>query len=134
MAKKDGSKSGGRKKGTPNKDTRILRTVMEEKDVDIPGMILQQLDYMTASDKAYVLLGLMGFLYPKPKPYDMPKDDSDNLNHAKPTVTVIYQNADKQDVDATARWYDQPAAPLLAPPERETDFREEDFDDDASED
>jgi hypothetical protein len=65
MAK--GKKTGGRKRGTPNKNSRELREILSAKGVNVPEMLLDLMDdvEMPVTKKADILLGLMPYLHPK---------------------------------------------------------------------
>lgn len=61
------SKSGGRKKGTPNKKTLLLSDIIEQGSQSLPERILELLPKLPVDKQANVLLKLMEFIYPKRK-------------------------------------------------------------------
>jgi hypothetical protein len=60
-------KTGGRKTGTPNKRTVILREVLESLDFDLPKRLIELLPDLDKPKQADVLLELMSYVYPKRK-------------------------------------------------------------------
>jgi len=64
-------KTGGRKKGTPNKSTLDLQEALESRGVDIVGLLAQTLPELTADRRADVLIDLMTFVYPKRKAVEL---------------------------------------------------------------
>jgi hypothetical protein len=68
MAKTTGSiKTGGRKKGTPNKRTEALRDLFAKKDFCVPERIIELLPTLEPAKQIDVLVQLMGYLFPKRK-------------------------------------------------------------------
>lgn len=69
MAKAVGSgKSGGRKRGTPNKRTLGFGEVLAEKGIDLLDEILSEAKALTASERVSVYVSLLPYQYPKRKP------------------------------------------------------------------
>lgn len=68
-----GNKSGGRKKGTPNVDTRDIKEIVEATlGETLPQSILKDLIHVTNPREAAKLkLDLMGFIYPRRKATEM---------------------------------------------------------------
>lgn len=67
---KDGNKTGGRKKGTPNKKTKELLELMGDYS-PLEALLKIAQDTKTPLDiKVKVNLDLMGYLYPKRKSID----------------------------------------------------------------
>lgn len=60
-------KTGGRKKGTPNKKTQLLAEILEVNDFSIPEKIIELLPSLAPKKQADVLLDLMSYMYPKRK-------------------------------------------------------------------
>jgi hypothetical protein len=98
MATKDGKKTGGRKKGTPNKRTLVLEEILEENDASpVQGLLdcLTELEGITAYEtehkislvkaKADIYSDLMQYLYPKRKAIDIQRNPDDK----KPKVITI---------------------------------------------
>jgi hypothetical protein len=80
-------KMGGRKKGTPNKQTALLKDALDELSVDVPKRLAELLPKLEPSKQADVLLDLMGYLYPKRKALEVPdtpppEPPADGLNEA----------------------------------------------------
>jgi hypothetical protein len=68
MARLEGTpKTGGRKKGTKNKDTETVRSLIEEIGFNVPRRLIELLPSLEPSKQADVLLKLMSFLYPSLK-------------------------------------------------------------------
>ncbi|OFZ20071.1 MAG: hypothetical protein A2X94_09155 [Bdellovibrionales bacterium GWB1_55_8] len=68
MAKPTGlPKTGGRKKGTPNKRTVGLQEALESHGLDVVGQLAALLPQLEVEQRASVLIDLMGFLFPKRK-------------------------------------------------------------------
>lgn len=61
-------KTGGRQRGTPNKDTKLLQTIFQRYDLSIPDKIAELLPTLEPQKQADILIRLMEYLYPKRKP------------------------------------------------------------------
>lgn len=71
-------KTGGRKKGTPNKPTKDIHEAFRRLKFDIPSQLVSLLPELSPEKQADVLISLMTYVYPKRKPIDPPLDlDSD---------------------------------------------------------
>jgi hypothetical protein len=107
MGKIKGSiKTGGRKRGTPNKKTLFLHQLLEEKELDpIQGIIsaLRDLDSVVvyapedqinlAKSKANIYLELMQYLYPKRKAIEI---DSDDESEKVQIVDIVWGDDETQ--------------------------------------
>lgn len=72
MSKLAGSlKTGGRKKGTPNKKTLGLEDALEAHGLNIIAELSTLMPQLPADKKADVLLNLMGYLFPKRKAVEL---------------------------------------------------------------
>jgi len=60
-------KTGGRKKGTPNRATQNLVEALDTLNFDIPSKIYELLPKLSSEKQVDVLLKLMEFVYPKVK-------------------------------------------------------------------
>ncbi len=60
-------KSGGRKKGTPNKKTVDLESALKNAGIDVVAELGKTLPVLSDDVKIKVLIELMSFLYPKRK-------------------------------------------------------------------
>lgn len=60
-------KTGGRKKGTPNKRTQVLHEVLDELGFDVIEKLNKLLPQLKPDKQAGVLLDLLTYLYPKRK-------------------------------------------------------------------
>jgi hypothetical protein len=60
-------KTGGRKKGTPNRSSLLLHEVLENLNVDVPKMIADALPQLPIEKRVEVLTSLLPYLYPKRK-------------------------------------------------------------------
>lgn len=69
MAKLVGStKTGGRKKGTPNKRTLAFSEVLESENIDLLMEVLRSARSLSEKDRINVYLTLLPYQYPKRKP------------------------------------------------------------------
>lgn len=66
-----GKKTGGRKKGTPNKITKITREITEELAVGMYEKVKKDIDKLSAKDRVQVFLKLVEFNVPKPQSLDI---------------------------------------------------------------
>ena len=64
------SKTGGRRKGTPNKTTQGLQQALEGMNLNILEQICQLLPHLSVDKRVDVLLHLMAYIYPKRKSLD----------------------------------------------------------------
>lgn len=64
-------KTGGRRKGTPNKRSVSLAELLEKRDFEPIGEILNLLPVLSPKEQAGVLLNLLPYLYPKRKSIDL---------------------------------------------------------------
>lgn len=84
MARQEGlPKTGGRKKGTPNKKTLGLEEALELHDLDIIATLAETLPQLAPSERAGVLISMMGYLYPKRKAVELSADNTVTLLNAK---------------------------------------------------
>lgn len=77
MAK--GQKTGGRKKGSPNKNTTELKFFFDSIDLCLPEKIMELLPALDDSKKVETLLKLMEYVYPKKKAIELRQDDFERL-------------------------------------------------------
>ena len=77
-----GEKTGGRKKGTPNKATAFTREVITSVlgDYIETGMLGEDFKKLAAKDRVDAVIKLAGFILPKPQSIDM--NVSANVHHA----------------------------------------------------
>lgn len=77
-------KTGGRKKGTPNRKTMLLRDTFENLGFDVPGRLYSLLSELSPREQAEILLKLMEYLYPKRKAIELPHDNRQpsEISHA----------------------------------------------------
>ncbi len=78
-------KSGGRKKGTPNKKTQDLEDRLKTLGIDVPSQIGALLPQLHTEKQVDILMGLMAFLYPKRKAVEQqieiaPKEEAKELS------------------------------------------------------
>lgn len=64
-------KTGGRKKGTPNRKTLCLEQAFRDLQIDIPSQLADLLPKLSPEKRADVLIDLMSFIYPKRKPVEI---------------------------------------------------------------
>lgn len=72
MAK--GIKTGGRKIGTPNKNSQDLTAFLDGSNVNIAEKLLKLLPKLRPEKQADVLLKIMEYLYPKRKSVEVKAD------------------------------------------------------------
>ena len=65
MANTTGKKFGGREKGTPNKLTRELRSVLKDVLYEEIDRLPERLDELDTKDRLELLVKLMPFVFPK---------------------------------------------------------------------
>ena len=65
MANTTGKKFGGRQKGTPNKLTRELRSVLKDVLYEEIDRLPERLDELDTKDRLELLVKLMPFVFPK---------------------------------------------------------------------
>lgn len=71
MGKQIGSpKTGGRKKGTPNKRAGLLSNILETNGIDPLSIILTKLEKLKPTEQIRVCLDLLPYMYPKRKPVE----------------------------------------------------------------
>jgi len=59
------AKTGGRKKGTPNKNSLALAERLEAEGFDVVRRLIDGMESLTPSERAHSLLKLMEYIYPK---------------------------------------------------------------------
>jgi hypothetical protein len=74
MAK--GSKTGGRKKGTPNRNTTELKEFFDSVDLCIPEEIIKLMPALEAKEQVGVYLKLMDYIYPRRKVIEAKPDSA----------------------------------------------------------
>jgi hypothetical protein len=65
MANTTGKKFGGRQKGTPNKLTKELRSVLKDVLYEEIDSLPERLDELDTKDRLELLIKLMPFVFPK---------------------------------------------------------------------
>ncbi|MDC1542697.1 hypothetical protein N8479_03155 [Flavobacteriaceae bacterium] len=65
MANTTGNKYGGREKGTPNRITKELRSLLKDIMYDEIGALQERLDALTPKDRVELLIKLMPYALPK---------------------------------------------------------------------
>ena len=65
MANTTGKKFGGRQKGTPNKLTKELRSVLKDALYEEIDRLPERLDELDTKDRLELLVKLMPFVFPK---------------------------------------------------------------------
>lgn len=91
-------KTGGRKRGTPNKSTLGLQASLEAQGVDIVALLAETLPALSADKRADVLIDLMNYLYPKRKAVEVSSTNSIN----DPQV-VVYLPDNGRSADSPLR-------------------------------
>jgi hypothetical protein len=65
MANTTGNKYGGREKGTPNRITKELRSLLKDIMYDEIGALQEHLDTLSPKDRVELLIKLMPYALPK---------------------------------------------------------------------
>ena len=65
MANTTGNKYGGRQKGTPNRITKELRSLLKDVMYDEIGALQERLDALNAKERVELLIKLMPYALPK---------------------------------------------------------------------
>ena len=65
MANTTGNKYGGREKGTPNRITKELRSLLKDIMYDEIGALQERLDALTPKDRVELVIKLMPYALPK---------------------------------------------------------------------
>ena len=65
MANTTGKKFGGRQKGTPNKLTKELRSILKDVLYEEIDRLPERLDELETKDRLELLVKLMPFVFPK---------------------------------------------------------------------
>ena len=60
-------RNSGRRKGTPNKSTKDLLTLLHKNGIDLPALISETLPELSPEKRMDAILNLMNFVYPKRK-------------------------------------------------------------------
>jgi len=89
MARQKGCvKTGGRKKGSLNKKTSDLISVLDKADLNVPERIIELLPTVSPEVQIDILMKLMCFLYPKRKPVEDESQDPKNSPNERPVVII----------------------------------------------
>ncbi len=87
------AKTGGRKKGTPNRASVALsETISDCLGKTIPEAILERLNRITPSEQVRTLMGLMEYVYPKRRATDhqeLPRQEEKANIHLVPDRDLI---------------------------------------------
>ena len=99
MATKDGKKTGGRKKGVPNKMTRDLISFLRDRNFNPAEKIVDSLEgedsKLSEKDRCEIALKLMEFVYPKRKTLDASVEaNPESLKHERLLEHVRRQNTE----------------------------------------
>ena len=65
MANTSGNKYGGRQKGTPNRITKELRSLLKDVMYDEIGALQERLDTLNPKERVELLIKLMPYALPK---------------------------------------------------------------------
>lgn len=92
------SKTGGRKKGTPNTRTFDLCATLVQRGIDPLDEILKASQGLSGRDKIKVYLEILPYLYPKRKPTETPpltlENHIDNLS--MPDLAKLHRNLEQR--------------------------------------
>lgn len=82
-------KTGGRKKGTPNRRTDEFHETLERHGVNVPEKLAELLPILSPETQADVLLNLLQYLYPKRKASEHLREESSG---SEATVIILPSN------------------------------------------
>ena len=88
MANTTGQKHGGRKKGTPNRLTRELRTILKDVLYQEIEQLEERLNDLDPKDRMQIILKLMPYVFPKVMDVQSTKDE--------PMDFGLYRNTNKE--------------------------------------
>jgi predicted metallopeptidase len=69
------SKTGGRKKGTPNKRSRTFQDYLESINFYVPEKIIEKIEALSDEDQVKYLFRMLEYIYPKRKSIDLQADE-----------------------------------------------------------
>lgn len=97
MAK--GKKTGGRKKGTPNKATAFSKEVINDilTDYRESGALGKDISQLEPKERLDVMIKLMGFVTPKPQSISMDITSSNSIT-IEDTLAELAEENDNADV------------------------------------
>lgn len=84
------SKTGGRRKGTPNRRTIDLTERLENVGLNVPERLVELLPQLSAEKQVEILMDLMTFLYPKRKAIEVSESEE------APKITISFIESDGQ--------------------------------------
>ncbi|MCT4642489.1 MAG: hypothetical protein N4A33_09365 [Bacteriovoracaceae bacterium] len=73
-------KTGGRKKGSLNKKTRLLSDVLEDRGFDLVGRLLEVIPELDSNKQADILIKLLDYVYIKPRVLPEKTSEEDSLH------------------------------------------------------
>lgn len=88
-------KTGGRKKGTPNKNGMIVGESLVDADINLVEEVLRVLPELDPSKKVDVLLKLMEFVYPKRKSIDLAVDPIEKERKTRVIINIPSNGREK---------------------------------------
>ena len=95
-------KTGGRKKGTPNKSTLGLQEALEAHGIDVVAQLSELIPTLKVEKRADVLMSLMTYLYPKRRSIELPDIDkfgrigADLKNRTEEEIDMELQRLEEQ--------------------------------------
>jgi hypothetical protein len=75
-------KTGGRKKGTPNRSTNALQHRLDQLEFDVLSELVKAFPALSPKEKVQGALQLLTFIYPRRKSLDEEQEVSDEANTA----------------------------------------------------
>jgi hypothetical protein len=98
MAKPLGSpKTGGRKKGTPNRKTQELEEVLRKNKLDVVGELKALMPKVSPEKQADILLSLMNYIYPKRKAVEIQQEDQAHPHCIEIEIVSTQKNVNSLD-------------------------------------
>lgn len=85
---------GGREKGTPNRKSQTIESLIDLDEINLPGEILNCCESLEPLEKAQIMLKLMEYIYPKRKAIAHELKDDEKNKGAKITFVEIGSRED----------------------------------------
>lgn len=78
---------GGREKGTPNRKSQLIESLINVDEINLPGEILKCCENLKPLEKAQIMLKLMEYIYPKRKA--IAHESKDDIEDRVTTISLI---------------------------------------------
>lgn len=98
MARTPGTpKTGGRKKGTPNKAFKSLDDYLESINFNVPEKIIEKMESLTNEEQVRYLFRLMEYLFPKKKAIEFQDLGEDRRTTWSEMIALLGEVEDSSD-------------------------------------